>query len=583
MTAENENPATRAAQEALAQVYQCIDRGESFLLEAGAGAGKTYSLVQALKYLIEKRGKDLLRRHQKIACITYTNVASNEIQSRTDRHPVIHSSTIHSFCWSLIKDFQPYLRGALPGVDKWWIENLEASGGIGDRTIGYDEFGHRKVEDSHASLHHNDVLALTSAVLGSKKFRTILASRYPIVLIDEYQDTDKVIANALSEHILDTGENPLLGFFGDHWQKIYGTGCGKIDHPRLKVIGKESNFRSVPVIVDILNRLRPELPQRVADPDATGSVAIYHTNQWPGERRSTQHWAGDLSAEAAHASLSTLMQQLRDEGWDFDPIKTKILMLTHSVLASEQGYSSIASIFPFNDSFIKKEDAHIKFLVESVEAACIAYKERRFGEVFTVLNGRAPAIRSHADKAKWSSEMDSLMSLRESGSIGDVIDHFRKSKQLHLPDAVERREREREHIDSDSEAEIPSRVERLRKLRDVKYDELTSLANFIDENTPFSTKHGVKGAEFEQVLVVIGRGWNLYNFNQFLEWAGNGIPSGKVDTFERNRNLFYVTCSRPMKRLAILFTQELSNSALGTLANWFGPTALHSLVPASVS
>jgi superfamily I DNA/RNA helicase len=44
----------------------------------------------------------------------------------------------------------------------------------------------------------------------------------------------------------------------------------------------------------------------------------------------------------------------------------------------------------------------------------------------------------------------------------------------------------------------------------------------------------------------------------------------KQDSFERNRNLFYVACSRPKKNLTLLFTQELSGYALATLEGWFG-------------
>lgn len=92
----------------------------------------------------------------------------------------------------------------------------------------------------------------------------------------------------------------------------------------------------------------------------------------------------------------------------------------------------------------------------------------------------------------------------------------------------------------------------------------------LDGHSPFETKHGVKGVEFENILVVVGRGWNQYNFGEMLEFTGNQIPAGKEDSFERNRNLFYVACSRPKKRLAILFTQVLSPGALTTLGNWFG-------------
>ena len=82
----------------------------------------------------------------------------------------------------------------------------------------------------------------------------------------------------------------------------------------------------------------------------------------------------------------------------------------------------------------------------------------------------------------------------------------------------------------------------------------------------------LKGAEFENVLVVVGRGWNQYNFNEMLELTQEPekIPENKQAAFERNRNLFYATCSRPMKRLAILFTQELSDNAMKTVGAWFG-------------
>jgi len=87
----------------------------------------------------------------------------------------------------------------------------------------------------------------------------------------------------------------------------------------------------------------------------------------------------------------------------------------------------------------------------------------------------------------------------------------------------------------------------------------------------------VKGAEFENVLVVAGRGWNLYDFNQMLEFMGGKISPDKQSSFERNRNLFYVACSRPKQRLALLFTQQLSATALATLTKLFGADAVHAL------
>ncbi len=106
-------PAEEAARDADELVYECIRQSRNFRVEAGAGAGKTSSLVEALRHIIVEQGPQLLRRNQRVACITYTNVATDEITRRTDGHPVVYSSTIHSFCWSLIASFQPFLREGL--------------------------------------------------------------------------------------------------------------------------------------------------------------------------------------------------------------------------------------------------------------------------------------------------------------------------------------------------------------------------------------------------------------------------------------------------------------------------------------
>ena len=84
-----------------------------------------------------------------------------------------------------------------------------------------------------------------------------------------------------------------------------------------------------------------------------------------------------------------------------------------------------------------------------------------------------------------------------------------------------------------------------------------------------------KGAEFNEVLVVCGRGWNHYDWNQFLEWFGGTVPSQKQDAYERNRNLFYVSCSRAKKKLGLLFTQKLSETALQQVKYIFGKENVH--------
>ncbi len=49
MVEEAENPADAAGRIALERMFSCLDDGISFRLEAGAGAGKTFSLDKRLR------------------------------------------------------------------------------------------------------------------------------------------------------------------------------------------------------------------------------------------------------------------------------------------------------------------------------------------------------------------------------------------------------------------------------------------------------------------------------------------------------------------------------------------------------
>jgi DNA helicase II / ATP-dependent DNA helicase PcrA len=570
------NPAEDAAVEALEKVFAAIDEGKNFRLEAGAGAGKTYTLVKALKQLIKSKGNILSKRNQRIACITYTNVAKEEIMARTDNHPVVLSETIHAFCWDLVKDFQNAIRQHIPNLSEKWRERVDDAGGLGDRTVSYS-LGFPKITESEILLHHDDVIKLMVHLLADRKFRRIVTSRFPIILIDEYQDTDKDLALALVAHFIEPEEGPMIGLFGDHWQKIYGSSsCGLIEASvgKMEIIGKNANFRSDRLIVETLNRIRPSLPQHPVDLNSTGEIKIFHSNSWSGTRRSGGHWAGDLPEDDAHLYLEATKKLLSENGWELSPEKTKILMLTNNVIAAEQGYSGIAAAAKTPDDYLRKGDDYIAFLLEVVELGCSYFEKGEFGEMFKAFKIKAPEIKQHSDKAVWSQEMQRLLELRQNGTIGEVIEFLKTSKKPALPSKLEQKEAKCVNISNTPEENREQKdiefLEHLNKVKAVPFSELTALSKYIDDKTIFSTKHGVKGAEFENVLVVCGRGWSHYNWSQMLEWEINGIPRGKEDTFERSRNLFYVACSRPQKKLALLFTQELSLPAISALKKWFG-------------
>ena len=90
-------------------LFELLDARDSFVFEAGAGSGKTHSLVECLRHIVRADGIALRARGQEVACITYTNVAADEVRSRLGASDVVAVSTIHDFLWPRMAPFQAEL------------------------------------------------------------------------------------------------------------------------------------------------------------------------------------------------------------------------------------------------------------------------------------------------------------------------------------------------------------------------------------------------------------------------------------------------------------------------------------------
>lgn len=569
------SPAEEASEKALKMLSEAVTKNQCFRFEAGAGAGKTYSLIKALKDIIKKQGDSLLRKGQQVACITYTNVAKNEIDERTDNNPVIFAETIHAFSWSLIEPLQKQMREYITQINSKWKSRIEEAGGIKSQKVIYD-LGYPSASEEKISLHHDDVIKIITNFLSKPKFISLLRSRFPIIFIDEYQDTNKDLAEAIIKNIVDANIGILIGLFGDHWQKIYGSNaCGLIESSTGKLIeiGKEANFRSDKNIVQCLNRMRIALPQKEFDPNSEGDIYVFHSQNSLATRLDSGHWKGDLPSDCAKSYRDRTKIYLEQNGWEFIPEKTKILMLTNNLLAEEQGYRELVSAFRDTDDYLKLNDHYIKYFKEVLEPVCEYFEKSQYGEMFKVIGTNTPKLEKQDDKKSWNEDLQNLIEIRKTGTIDDVLSLLKRTRHPRLSDRVEKAERRYEQyssLEGEEKEKERSFYNKVSIIKGCSYQEMINLANFIDDKTTFSTKHGVKGAEFKNVLVICGRGWSNYNWDNMLSWANKGIPKGKETTYERNRNLFYVACSRPQRRLALLFTQELSSDAISTLENWFG-------------
>ena len=87
------------------QIFSLIDMHKSFAFKAGAGVGKTYGLIESIKYILNNYYRRFVNTGEKIRVITFTNAATNEIINRIGENNNIVCSTIHEFAWEIISNY----------------------------------------------------------------------------------------------------------------------------------------------------------------------------------------------------------------------------------------------------------------------------------------------------------------------------------------------------------------------------------------------------------------------------------------------------------------------------------------------
>lgn len=298
MAARKDDPNERDAgvvDEIVGYITNTPPRG--FFLFAGAGSGKTRTLVAVLRKLTgigtgDAQGepapavddapvrfaRELRARAQTIRVITYTKNAALVVTGRLGTNDLTQVATIHSFCWDLIAGFDDDIREALLAMntdalqkardaaagrkngptekDKEKIGELEAKAVALSATVQFTYSPDRK-RYGDGALNHSQVLALASWLLKQKPtLRRILRDQHPVILIDESQDTMKGILDALLEVVAEDPSRLMLGLLGDHRQRIYLDGHADLPSlvPEAWATPKlEMNHRSQRRIVDLIN------------------------------------------------------------------------------------------------------------------------------------------------------------------------------------------------------------------------------------------------------------------------------------------------------------------------------------------
>lgn len=275
----------------LDKVQTCIRDNKNFVLQGGAGSGKTETLKQTLEFLSENHPK------QKIACITHTNLAVDEIRARVGEQYTV--STIHSFLNGFIKDYTKNIHQVIyelfqldlmvrRGVDEYEDDekiqkkkehekykklyakyasslftvknvrtekvegkkeydkdpegfnyslndkinllNAEILKQIQEKDFNEIEYNETRFNNFNDLTFGHDGLLDISSLLFKKHsiLGKILQDKYDCVFIDEFQDTSKKIIDIFLKRLPDQNKM-IVGLFGDSMQSIYEDGIGDVE------------------------------------------------------------------------------------------------------------------------------------------------------------------------------------------------------------------------------------------------------------------------------------------------------------------------------------------------------------------
>ncbi|MEV1026676.1 UvrD-helicase domain-containing protein [Streptomyces sp. NPDC050264] len=569
-----------------------------FVMVAGAGSGKTTSLVKALDHVIQTHGARLRNRTQQVACITYTEVAAKEIHSDVGNSPLVAVSTIHSFLWSLIRPFQK-------DIAKWVRRRIEkAIAEIEAKQANYSSRTRDGTKNKDASdlgklnsqlvlieqvgrygygtgsdygkgvLGHEDVITMVpELILASDLLSRIIARKHPYIFVDESQDTFPNVVEALKHIGAQSPGAVCLGFFGDPMQQIYQRGVGPvIPEEGWSQIEKPENFRSSEQVLRVINQVRSEadgvtqVPGRRVEDRSAGECFVFvlpadgqrserleRVRVWLGRNSNAGSWSADSVDNGEGA---------------------KILMIVHRMVAKRMGFAHLYSAFhdggskSLKEAFEEGTSWALRPFEEVILPICataavdspsvISVIRKRGG----LLNSELPDLdvkRSLASARNAVKKLRETVSMGGSGSVGDAL-RAAVDSGLVTPDP-----RLSAYLEPDGEHAGIILSDQVKETLDAfvacDVGELDPYFKYIQQQSPYSTQHGTKGSEFSKVIVVLDDeegAYSLYSYEKLFgirelsDTDRRNLANGKDSVLERTRRLLYVCVSRAVGSLAIV-------------------------------
>ena len=576
-------------------IRNCLDQNNprSFFLFAGAGSGKTKSLIEALNFCLDKYGQQFMELRKNIAVITYTNAACDEIKRRVQYNPLFQISTLHNFAWTLIQPYTSDIKDFLFSDLSQRIEEYEQKQATGrknsrayrDRAQKIAMYRERreKLQDikkfiynpdglntEKNSLDHDEVLRICAAFLTSKQtFQDIVVDRFPVLLIDESQDTKKALMDAFL--ILEENHRGrfCLGLLGDVMQRIYLDGKEKlqdcIPNEWAKPC-KKMNHRSRKRIVTLCNDIRRPIDgiEQIARQDKPGGTVRLFIVDRKADRILTEHTIQEkMSAYTG------------DDKW-LDSSNNKYLTLEHHMAAKRLGFDDffapLYKVPSYRQGVGDGSLSIISVLSKIIIPLFKAYKENNRFAVMQLIKQYSPLMHESMKRRSFScvtltqlqESTKKLLELCNDGNDPSCIEILRivhKEKLFELPSDIKiiltRADGEEQEYSEDQLAKIDA----LENAMNVPFSHFIRYYEYVSGNEGFDTHQGVKGLQFERVMTIIddnesqGTTFNYEKLFGITEMSSRDLinqQQGKETTIDRTRRLLYVTCSRAIDSLAIV-------------------------------
>jgi len=580
-----------------------LDKPKSFFLFAGAGSGKTRAVVEAMKLFREQHGQEFRLSGRKVAVITYTNAACDEIRHRIDYDSIFSVSTIHSFAWELIRSYHDDILEWLDNnlaLEISAIEVKQEKGRAGtkaaaDRVVQLEKKNERRARLNTIkhftynpngenigknSLNHAEVISIATAFLADKPLmQRILIRKYPILLIDEIQDTQKDLVDAFFSVQSAHSEEFCLALFGDSMQRIYSDGKTGIAEAVPHEWAKPAitvNHRCPKRIVRLINAIRAEADgqtQEAREDASEGFVRLFLVQD--GE-------TNDKSA--VESGIARRMAEITsDNQWFGENQEVKTLTLEHHMAARRGGFSvffePLYQVPKFKTGLLDGTLSGIPFFSQQVLPLVMALQSADSFAVARIVK-KSPLVSTDTLKTSTSpleeirgadDAVKSLFTLWDDDNDPPLIDALKAvvaTGLLAIPDVfapiVSRTDSAEDESDADDSAEPSANdpsIDAWDKALAAPFSQLKSYVQYISDESPFGTHQGIKGLEFPRVMVILddneARGFmfsydKLFGAKEPTSTDQRNVEEGKETAVDRTRRLFYVTCSRAKSSLAVV-------------------------------